>query len=76
MADQKQQILAVHVQDMDGMCAGCRAWWSYLTPYPCSQMQWATMAPVRAAGTRLRPVGSSRHAAVGSGSYPQGWRWL
>ena len=35
-------ILAAHVPDRDGLCAGCRQWWSRLTPYPCSQVDWAT----------------------------------
>ncbi|SCG68362.1 hypothetical protein [Micromonospora halophytica] len=40
--DQEQAILSVHVRGLDGMCVGCRAWWSRLTPYPCWQVDWAT----------------------------------
>ncbi|MFJ6199797.1 hypothetical protein [Micromonospora sp. NPDC092111] len=40
--DQERTILAVHIRGVDGMCVGCRAWWSRLTPYPCSQVNWAT----------------------------------
>lgn len=39
---QVRTILAVHVRGVDGMCAGCRAWWSRLAPYPCYQVDWAT----------------------------------
>ncbi|WP_407940331.1 hypothetical protein [Micromonospora narathiwatensis] len=45
--EQEQVILAVHVRGLDGMCAGCRAWWSRLTPYPCWQVDWATSRQAR-----------------------------
>ncbi|WP_027644400.1 hypothetical protein [Salinispora oceanensis] len=44
---QEQTILAAHVPGPDGMCTGCRAWWSRLTPYPCSQADWATSRHAR-----------------------------
>ncbi|WP_018252363.1 hypothetical protein [Salinispora mooreana] len=47
-ADQQEQaILAAHVPGPDGMCTGCRAWWSRLTPYPCLQADWATSRHAR-----------------------------
>ncbi|RZU76012.1 hypothetical protein EV384_4608 [Micromonospora kangleipakensis] len=39
---QEQAILAVHVRGLDGMCVGCRVWWSRLVPYRCWQVDWAT----------------------------------
>ncbi|MGN9778297.1 hypothetical protein ACTMS0_21400 [Micromonospora sp. H33] len=45
--DQEQTILAVHVRRLDGTCAGCRAWWARLTPYPCWQVEWATSRQAR-----------------------------
>ncbi|MGK5739265.1 hypothetical protein [Micromonospora sp. URMC 103] len=39
---QEQTIVAVHIRGLDGMCVGCRAWWSRLAPYPCWQVEWAT----------------------------------
>ncbi|MEW2383543.1 hypothetical protein AB0873_15825 [Micromonospora sp. NPDC047707] len=45
--DQEQIVLAFHVPRLDGMCAGCRAWWSRLTPYPCWQVEWATSRRAR-----------------------------
>ncbi|WP_080694199.1 hypothetical protein [Salinispora tropica] len=44
---QEQMILAAHVPGPDGMCTGCRAWWSRLTPYPCPQADWATSRQAR-----------------------------
>ncbi|NJP33590.1 hypothetical protein [Micromonospora thermarum] len=32
---------------LDGVSAGCRAWWSRLTPYPCWQVEWATSRQAR-----------------------------
>ncbi|WP_331461383.1 hypothetical protein [Micromonospora tarapacensis] len=46
-------ILAVHVRGLDGMCAGCRAWWSRLAPYPCWQVDWATSRQARASVARF-----------------------
>jgi hypothetical protein len=43
----EQRILVVHLQRMDGMCTGCRAWWARLTPYPCWQVDWATSRQAR-----------------------------
>ncbi|MFU8854448.1 hypothetical protein ACNAW0_26225 [Micromonospora sp. SL1-18] len=40
--EQEHPILAVHVRGLDGMCVGCWAWWSRLTPYPRWQVEWAT----------------------------------
>jgi hypothetical protein len=51
--DQEQMILAVHVRGLDGMCAGCRAWWSRLTPYPCWQVNWAASRQARTTTARL-----------------------
>ncbi|MFF5074804.1 hypothetical protein ACFY2R_27315 [Micromonospora olivasterospora] len=45
--DQEQAILAVHLRGLDGMCVGCRAWWSRLVPYPCWQVDWATSRQAR-----------------------------
>ncbi|MEU2613534.1 hypothetical protein ABZ570_18395 [Micromonospora sp. NPDC007271] len=50
---QEQAILAVHVRGLDGMCAGCRAWWSRLTPYPCWQVEWATSRQARTITARF-----------------------
>jgi hypothetical protein len=51
--DQDQQILAVHIRGLDGMCVGCRAWWSRLAPYPCWQVDWATSRQARTITTRF-----------------------
>ncbi|WP_446217806.1 hypothetical protein [Micromonospora sp. IBHARD004] len=51
--DQEHAILAVHVRGLDGMCAGCRAWWSRLTPYPCWQVEWATSRQARTITARF-----------------------
>ncbi|RZU76089.1 hypothetical protein EV384_4695 [Micromonospora kangleipakensis] len=45
--DQEQVILSVHVRGLDGLCVGCRAWWSRLAPYPCWQVEWATSRQAR-----------------------------
>lgn len=50
---QEQSVLSVHVRSMDGMCAGCRVWWSRLTPYPCSQVRWATSRQARVGVARF-----------------------
>ncbi|MEW2543785.1 hypothetical protein [Micromonospora chalcea] len=50
---QEQAILAVHIPGLDGMCAGCRAWWARLTPYPCWQVDWATSRQARAITARF-----------------------
>ncbi|PWU55123.1 hypothetical protein DLJ47_10625 [Micromonospora sp. S4605] len=46
-----QAILAVHLRGLDGMCVGCRAWWSQLSPHPCWQFEWATSRRARASTT-------------------------
>lgn len=46
-------ILAVHVRGIDGMCAGCRVWWSRLAPWPCWQVEWATSRLARASVARF-----------------------
>lgn len=46
-------ILAVHVRGLDGMCAGCLAWWSRLSPYPCWQVEWATSRQARSSTVRF-----------------------
>ncbi|SCG65445.1 hypothetical protein GA0070609_4054 [Micromonospora echinaurantiaca] len=51
--DQEQAILAVHVRGIDGMCVGCRAWWSRLVPYPCWQVDWAIRRQARTITTRF-----------------------
>ncbi|WP_081475991.1 hypothetical protein [Verrucosispora maris] len=51
--DQEHTILAVHVRGLDGMCAGCRAWWARLAPYPCWQVDWATSRQARASVARF-----------------------
>ncbi|MEU8263225.1 hypothetical protein AB0C02_21665 [Micromonospora sp. NPDC048999] len=51
--EQGQAILAVHVRGLDGMCAGCRAWWSRLVPYPCWQVEWATSRHARTITARF-----------------------
>ncbi|TDB75588.1 hypothetical protein E1165_10580 [Micromonospora sp. KC723] len=43
----EQRILVVHLPGVDGLCTGCRAWWSRLTPYPCWQVDWATSRQAR-----------------------------
>ncbi|MEU7920764.1 hypothetical protein [Micromonospora zamorensis] len=45
--DAERQILVVHLLANDGLCTGCRAWWSRLTPYPCWQVDWATSRQAR-----------------------------
>ncbi|MDG4750319.1 MULTISPECIES: hypothetical protein [Micromonospora] len=52
-SEQEQAIVAVHVPGLDGMCAGCRAWWARLTPYPCWQVEWATSRQARATTARF-----------------------
>ncbi|WBB90533.1 hypothetical protein [Verrucosispora sp. WMMC514] len=49
----EQAILAVHVRGLDGLCVGCRAWWSRLAPYPCWQVDWATSRQARASVARF-----------------------
>ncbi|MFI7553741.1 hypothetical protein ACIBQ2_28855 [Micromonospora sediminimaris] len=49
----ERTILAVHVRGLDGMCAGCRAWWSRLSPYPCWQVDWATSRQAHASVARF-----------------------
>jgi hypothetical protein len=34
-------ILDQHTENDLGMCAGCRALWHRLIPYPCTQVVWA-----------------------------------
>ncbi|PPA60130.1 hypothetical protein BAW75_12765 [Micromonospora chalcea] len=51
--DLEQAILAVHVRGYDGMCTGCRAWWSRLSPYPCWQVEWATSRQARTITARF-----------------------
>ncbi|WP_430502756.1 hypothetical protein ACQRWP_14525 [Micromonospora trifolii] len=41
--DAEGQNLVVHLHGRDGLCSGCRAWWSY----PCWQMDWATSRQAR-----------------------------
>ncbi|SDY03793.1 hypothetical protein SAMN05444365_101455 [Micromonospora pattaloongensis] len=43
----EEAILASHARGPDGLCTGCRAWWSRLTPYPCWQIDWATSRQAR-----------------------------
>ncbi len=50
----ERTILAVHVRGLDGMCAGCRVWWSRLVPYPCWQVEWATSRQARGCVARFR----------------------
>ncbi|MEG3636923.1 hypothetical protein [Micromonospora palythoicola] len=49
----ERTILAVHVRGLDGMFAGCRVWWSRLSPYPCWQVEWATSRQAHASVTRF-----------------------
>lgn len=51
--DQEQVILSVHVRGLDGLCIGCRVWWSQLTPYPCWQVEWATSRQARTITARF-----------------------
>jgi hypothetical protein len=37
------EILGAHVPDPLNMCAGCRAWWGRMAPYPCTQVEWALL---------------------------------
>ncbi|MFC0006288.1 hypothetical protein [Micromonospora siamensis] len=50
---QVRQILAVHLPDLAALCAGCRAWWARLAPYPCHQAEWAARRQARAATRRF-----------------------
>ncbi|GAA2194746.1 hypothetical protein GCM10009848_59820 [Micromonospora lupini] len=43
----ERQILVVCLPGKDGLCTGCRAWWSRLTPYPCRWVDWATSRQAR-----------------------------
>lgn len=43
----ERRILVVHLSGKDGLCTGCRAWWSRLTPYPCWQVDSATSRQAR-----------------------------
>ncbi|SCG55697.1 hypothetical protein GA0070609_3074 [Micromonospora echinaurantiaca] len=52
-AGQERMVLAVHVRGLDGMCVGCRAWWSQLVPYPYWQVDWATSWQARTTTTRF-----------------------
>ncbi|MCW3816607.1 hypothetical protein ONA91_19360 [Micromonospora sp. DR5-3] len=57
MNDERElAILAVHVRGLDGMCIGCRAWWSRLAPYPCWQVEWATSRQARVITARFLRV--------------------
>ncbi|WP_038841268.1 hypothetical protein [Salinispora arenicola] len=49
----EQLILTAHLRGRDGMCVGCRAWWSRLVPYPCWQVDWATSRQARASVARF-----------------------
>ncbi|MFR9780104.1 hypothetical protein ACL02O_29110 [Micromonospora sp. MS34] len=51
--EDERRILLVHLRGADGMCAGCRAWWSRLTPYPCWQVEWATSRQARTITARF-----------------------
>nr|WP_028570140.1 hypothetical protein [Salinispora tropica] len=53
---QERTILAAHLRGPDGMCVGCRAWWSRLVPYPCWQVEWATRREARASVARFLGV--------------------
>ncbi|RBJ11146.1 hypothetical protein DRA43_01035 [Micromonospora provocatoris] len=52
-SEQEQAIVVVHVRGLDGTCAGCRAWWARLVPYPCWQLEWATSRQARADTARF-----------------------
>ncbi|WP_196255719.1 hypothetical protein ACN26Y_28030 [Micromonospora sp. WMMD558] len=47
MSIEAERILVAHLPGTDGLCTGCRAWWSRLTPYPCWQVEWATSRQAR-----------------------------
>ena len=51
--DAERRILLAHRLGADGLCAGCRAWWSRLVPYPCWQVEWATSRQARASVARF-----------------------
>jgi hypothetical protein len=54
------------VRGLDGMCAGCRAWWSRLTPYPGWQVDWATSRQLRSSpsGSLGSTIGHCERSAV------------
>jgi hypothetical protein len=65
-------ILTSHRPANDGLCAGCRALWDRLAPYPCTQAEWAqrvadrvptpeTMALLGWPTAPLQPVGPRRN---------------
>ncbi len=58
----EQLILTAHLRGRDGMCVGCRAWWSRLVPYPCWQVDWATSRQARASVARF--LGHTRSSDV------------
>jgi hypothetical protein len=35
-------VIALHIADRDGWCAGCLDQWGRLAPHPCSQATWAS----------------------------------
>ncbi|MFI6239486.1 hypothetical protein ACIBEF_06375 [Micromonospora sp. NPDC050795] len=51
--DAERHIMVVHVPGIDGLCSGCRAWWSLLTPYPCWQVDWAASQQTRSMAAAL-----------------------
>lgn len=51
--DAERRILLAHRPGADGLCVGCRAWWSRLVPYPCWQVEWATSRQARASVARF-----------------------
>jgi hypothetical protein len=35
------EVVRQHTPDPDGWCTGCLNLWGRLTPYPCTQVEWA-----------------------------------
>jgi len=65
--DQEQIILTAHLRGPDGLCTGCRVWWSRLAPYPCWQVEWATSRHARTITARfLSWIPGVRQADAGS----------
>ncbi|MEV4122285.1 hypothetical protein [Micromonospora sp. NPDC049645] len=46
-SEAEHRILVAHLPGRNGLCNGCWASWSRLTPYPCWQVDWATSRQAR-----------------------------
>jgi len=58
-------ILSAHTRDPLGVCAGCRAWWGRLVPYPCTQVEWALIMAGHEMTQRFLTDNGSQGSAAG-----------